>query len=199
MLIEKTIKSVIYAADNWVRFEKARRVPKGLEVSFGIHKGQRGKRVDAWKITCQEIHEARITAQDMGGMAMYPSGHPAARQFTARQASIRWSGNCDEIKVIGALYKAHTAVVDDWIPFDYYSSILATSKGEFTLRGPAFLMQAYVKVLRAMGEKPRLMLRRGKRKSPKPKVLHFGDSYIVANKFLVERVTDKQHNPSGTR
>ena len=187
MRIEEAIDSVIYAGDHWARLEELRRIPKGLDLYFGIHKGQRGKRVDAWKITCLEVHEANITAWDGGGMAIYSSDHPAAREITARRAEVRWSDTGDQIEIVGALNRAHTAAVDDWIPFDSYSTIHTISKNRFALRGPDFLMRAYAKALRSINEKPQLILRRGKKKTIRPKVLHFGNSKVIANTFIAER------------
>ncbi|MFZ0306382.1 MAG: hypothetical protein WAL75_27095 [Terracidiphilus sp.] len=190
MGIQEAIKS-FYTEGNQARLEEVRRAPKGLILHFGVHKGQRGKRVDAWKITCQEVDEAMIHFGDQCGLAIYPSDHPAAREFTARQAEVRWSGISDQIKIVGALYEAHTAAVDDWIRFDPYSSVQTLSKNRLALRGPEFLMRAYAKALQSIGEKPQLILRRGKKKTIRPKVLHFGASHVVANSFTAERCPKK--------
>lgn len=185
MRIEKAIELIVGSADSWVRLEEVRKVSRGLVLSFGIHKGRRGKRVDAWRITCSEVHEANITALDGGGLALYSSTHPAARECVAPRAEVRWSGTSDEAVLIGTLYKAHTEAVDDWIPFDWYSGIQAVSKDKFVCRGPDFLMRAYAKALGSIGKQPQVILRR-KRTTVRPRVLHFGDSYIVANTFIAE-------------
>jgi hypothetical protein len=187
MRIEEAVAVIDYTPDSWARLEELRRIPKGLDLYFGIYKGQRGKRVDAWKITCLGVQDALITDWDLGGMALYPSDHPAAREVIARRAEVRWSGSIDETKLVGALYKAHTEAFYDWGRFDLYSVIHKISKSKFALRGPDFVMRVYTKALRSMGEKPQLILRRGKKKAIRPKVLHFGVSYVVANAFIAER------------
>jgi hypothetical protein len=187
MRIEEAIASIYRLPDPWVRLQEIRRVPRGFDLSFSVHKGRRGGRIDAWRITCLETHVATITAWDLGGIALYPSTHPAAREFVARQVQVRWSGASDEALLMGVLYKAHTEAVDDWIPFDEYSSIKTTSDDQFALRGPDFLMRAYAKALRSIGKKPQVIPGRQNRKAVRPKVLHFGNSHIVANTFVAER------------
>jgi hypothetical protein len=194
MRIEEAVTLIQYTPDSWARLEQFQRIPKGLDLYFGIHKGQRGKRVDAWKITCLEVHEAIIDSWDLGGMALYPSDHPAAREIIARRAEVRWSGSADETKIVGALYKAHTAAFYDWGRFDLYSVIHSISKNKFALRGPDFVMRVYAKALRSIVGKPQLILRRGKRKAIRPKVLHFGVSYVVANTFIAERCLKRNSN-----
>jgi hypothetical protein len=192
MRIEEAIKSIESLPDAWMRHEEVRRVSKGLDLLFGVYGGQRGRQLEAFRISCIGVHEAKITAMDGGGIAIYPSTHPAARGAVARQSEIRWSGADDDAVLMGALYRAHTDAVDDWIPFDRYSTIKKISDDRFSLRGPDFLMRAYAKALRATGEKPRVILGRGNRKTARPKVLHFGDSYVVADAFVAERYTEKE-------
>ena len=109
-------------------------IPGGVLLSFGIHKGRRGQLIEAWKIRCAQVHMAKITAWDGGGLAVYSSNHPAAREFSARQAEVRWNGTSDKSSLIGARYKEHANAVDDWIPFDSYSSVRDISKGKVSLQ-----------------------------------------------------------------
>ncbi|MGC2637652.1 MAG: hypothetical protein WA294_10775 [Acidobacteriaceae bacterium] len=189
MRIEKAIEEINRPAGRWVRLEKVRWSRGHLALSFGIHKGKRGGRFDAWMFQCSEVLDANITALDGGGLAMYRSSHPAARQFAARQAEVRWHGVSDE--VVGALYKAHIEAVDDWIPFGSYSNIRAISNDNFSCRGPDFLMRAYARALRAIAKQPQIILARAKPDAIRPGVLHFGGSYVVANRFTAERHSDE--------
>ncbi len=201
MLIQNVVKIVESVPDSWVRVVQVRRMSGSLEVSFNVHKGKRGKRVDQWRVTCRGVHEAQITDRDLGGLRFYPSTHPAARQFIARWAELRWPRPCDEARVFLALHRAHIRAVDDWIPFDSYLQIetpwagssfqpyfAPISGSNFVCRGPEFLVRAYAKALEAIGERARITLRRAPKLKPtKPKVLHFGESYVVANTFTAER------------
>ena len=201
MLIESAVKLVHSIPDSWVRVDGVRRVHGGLEVCFSVHKGQRGKRVDGWIVNCRRVHEAMITSVDGGGLRVYPATHPAARQYVARRAELRWPRTCNEANVLLALYRAHTRAADDWIPFDRYLSIetpwtgtsfqphfAPVSGNNFVCRGPEFLVRSYAKALEAIGEPVQLTLRRASKLKPaQPKVLHFGESYVVADAFTAER------------
>jgi hypothetical protein len=123
-----------------------------------------------------------------GGLRLYPSTHPAALRHTARRAELRWSGVRDKDAVIGALYAAHLAVMDDWLPFDEVVSVETISKRKASCRGPDFLMRAYAKAFRAKGARVQLVLRGvSKAKSMGLKILHFGESYVIAATFTAQR------------
>jgi hypothetical protein len=201
MLIQNAVKLIVSIPDSWVGVEQLRRIPGGLEVCFSVREGQRGKKVDAWSVTCRGVHETRITDFDGGGLAIYPSTHPAAHQYVARHAELRWSRTCDKAQVLAVLCQAHTKAADDWIPFDRYLLIntpwngtsvvphfAPVSGSKFVCRGPDFLVRAYAEALEAIGEGAQLTLRGSpKSRSILPKVLHFGSSYVVANAFAAER------------
>jgi hypothetical protein len=201
MQIQNAVKIVNSIPDSWVRVEHVRRISGGLEVCFTIHEGQRGKRTGGWKVTCRGVREAKITDIDGGGLRVYSATHPVARQYVARRAELRWPRTGDEAKVLLALYRAHTKASDDWIEFDRYLQIetpwtgtsfqphfAPVSGSNFVCRGPDFLIHGYAKALEAIGERVQLTLRRGpKLKQKQPKVLHFGQSYVVADVFTAER------------
>jgi len=189
-------------SDAWVRVEQLRRIPGGIEVVFGIHKGRRGKEVDVWSVTCRGVHETKITQLDGGGLNVYSGSHPAAHQYVARQAELRWPRTCDEAKVLAALSRAHVETVDDWIPFDSYLQINTPYNGSpwlpyfapvsgsnFICRGPDFLVRAYAKALAAIGERVQVTLRGSRKSKPTPpKVLHFGTSFVVADAFVARHL-----------
>ena len=130
-----------------------------------------------------------MTALDGGGLLLYPGTHPAALRYTARRAELRWSGIRDRAEVIGALYEAHVKATDDWLPFDEVVSIETISEGRFICRGPDFLMRAYAKAFRAKADRVRLVVRGGSKAKPlRLKVLHFGDSYVVATEFTAQKL-----------
>src|SRR5438105_3163803 len=164
MVIWKAIKSIESISNGWVRLEHARRMSRGLDLCFSIHEGRRGKAADYWIVVCRGVHESNITDFDGGGLAVYPTSHPAARQYVARRAELRWPRGSDDVKVTVALQRAHVAAVDDWIPFDRYllintpwngtsflPSFAPTSGANFICRGPDFLLYAYTKALKAAG------------------------------------------------
>jgi hypothetical protein len=150
------------------------------------------------------VHKAEFTDFDGGGLALYPADHPAARQYVARWAELRWPRTCDEARTFLALHRAHTRATYGWIPFDGYLQIetpwtgtsfqphfAPVSGSSYVCRGPDFLLRAYAKALDAIGERTKLTLRRPSRPGrARPKVLHFGESFVVANTFEAERVTN---------
>lgn len=202
MLIQTAIKSMHSISDGWVRVDKLRRKGGSLELCFSVHKGKRGEKVESWIVNCIGVHEANITDFDGGGLAVYPSSHPAARQYFAPRAEIRWHTTCNEASVLAALYLAHLETVDYWIPFDRYLPINAGWHGTSALpcfapvsgskvvcRGPDFLIRAYAKALESVGERAKLTIRNSPRlNSIRQKVLHFGESYVVANSFDAKRL-----------
>jgi hypothetical protein len=96
---------------------------------------------------------------------------------------------------LATLYHAHIDAVDDWIPFERYvlpkipsaCGFEPASRNEFAFRGPDFLIRAYARALRTGGERVQAVLKVAKRKIGRPGVLHFGESYVVADKFVTQR------------
>jgi hypothetical protein len=134
---------------------------------------------------------------------VYKNTHPAANQYVARKAEIRWPCGSDQDAVLATLYQAHIDAVYDWIPFDRYLPIYSPwtrksfprssepdSEKMLASRGPGFLIRAYAKALRIKGEPVQVTARgTSKRKSGRPKVLHFGGSHIVADRFVARRAS----------
>src|SRR5271166_5142473 len=140
MRIENAIQRIHSLPPSWVRVDQIQKIPTGLELSICVHKGRRGRPVEAWRIKCLGVLEFQISDVDGGGLALYSGTNPAARQFVARQVVLRWSGG-DATSAIGAICQAHTDAVDDWIPMDRYLDIRAIADQKFVCRGPVFLMR----------------------------------------------------------
>jgi hypothetical protein len=179
MLIQKAVKLINLIPYGWVRVDEVRKTSAGLDLYLSVHKDKRGRKLDAWIVRSRGVHEANITDFDGGGLAVYGHSHEAARQYTARQAQLRWPRSSNEAEVLAALYRAHVELVDDWIPFDRYLLIhtpwiapsFAPSSGDrFICEGPDFLIRAYAKALRSVCEQVQVTLRRrSKHTSIRPK------------------------------
>src|SRR6266704_1055939 len=196
MLVENAIKRILSVPHSWVGVEQVSNIQGGLELCFGIHRGRRGKRLATWSLRCLRVHAAEITDFDGGGLALYASDHPAAKQYAARWGELRWPRHSNQNTVLATLYRAHVGLVDDWIPFErnvlpnmpYKREFQPRSGKEFACRGPNFLIRAYAKALRMSGESVRVFpLKVGRRRSGRPRVLQFGTSYVVAEAFTAER------------
>ena len=120
MLTEVVIKRIHSGANSWVRVEQVGKIRGGLELSLGVHDGRRGKKLACWCVSCSGLYETQITDFDGGGLRLYTSDHPAAKQYVARRVELRWDRNCNQAAVLATLYQAHIDVVDDWIPFERY-------------------------------------------------------------------------------
>jgi hypothetical protein len=189
--IVRAIKAINVTPDRWVTLEESRKTSARLDLRFGVFlESRRKKKVGAWNILCEGIHEASITDFDGGGLALYPTTHPAARQYRVCSAELSWPIASAEATVLGALYRAHTDTVDDWIPFDRCVRSDPLSESKWSCEGPEFLLRAYAKALRANLIQPRLVLKRGQlKKKRKPlSVLHFGCSFVVAARFTAEQM-----------
>ncbi len=187
MRIENAITRLQSFTDSWMRVDQLRRIPTGVELWISVHLGRRGRKAETWRIKCLGIRDLQIADLDGGGLALYPGTHPAARRFTARQAVLRWSGG-DDTTAIGALYRAHMDTVADWISFSQCLNARGIAKPAL-VRGPEFLMRAYAKALRRIGAQPRLSLRPKGQPRVRLRVLHFGDSYVVAATFIAQQQT----------
>ena len=84
MTIEKAVTSMCLVPGGWVGVNQLRGMRGGLEIGFGIRKGKRGRELEAWSVICKGIHEVKIDDLNGGGINVH-SGHPAARQYVARQ------------------------------------------------------------------------------------------------------------------
>ena len=145
MLLQNALKMIYAVPDSWVRVSQVRKLADGLELIFTIHKGKRGKRIDEWSVTCQGVHETEITDFDGGGLRLYPTSHPAARQYAVRWAVLRWPMTCDKAQVVFALHRAHASAVEGWIPFDRYLEIDAPwTQIETSGRGTPFNLSSHL-------------------------------------------------------
>jgi hypothetical protein len=105
----------------------------------------------------------------------------ASRCITARELG---PGHLASRAILGALAAAHVATVDDWISVDRYLPMEAGAKADLVIRAPVFLVRAYAKALARLGAVVRVKpAARKRRTSPPPRVLHFGNSFVVADGF----------------
>jgi hypothetical protein len=171
----------------WVRLKHVRTSRGNLHLLFSIHEGIRGrKEIESWCIICRGVREAQIMDFNGGGLALYSTNHPAARQYTARQARLQWIKGDNEATVLGVLYRTHTEIVDDWIPFDSYVPMEILSSKKCICRGPDFLLGAYSRALQANGINTQLkLLKLGRSARKRLRVLHFGGSFVVALGFRI--------------
>jgi hypothetical protein len=138
-------------------------------------------------VLCEGVREVNISDFDGGGFAIYSSKSAAARQYTAAQAELRWPESANQAVVLGTLYQAHVAEVDDWIPFERYAPVNPYTRIAERCIGPAFLLKSYARRLKADGIEGRVTLKKSRVASKsRLRVIHFGSSFVVAERFTAE-------------
>ena len=184
--INTAVRDAQRVAGGWVAVDSVRHTSDGLALSLGVRRGRRGPRVGLWEVRCTGVREICISDLDGGGIALYPPTHPAARQFTAPVTRLTYLPGQEFFKALGALAAAHLAAVDDWVPVERFLPLAPGSGKKLALRAPDFLARAYARALRKAGFRVQLSTpAAGRRGRTHPRVLHFGNSFVVADRFEV--------------
>jgi hypothetical protein len=126
-----------------------------------------------------------VSDLDGGGIRLYASSHPVAKQYSAPIATLQWKPNGRGAEALGTLLTAHTRLLDDWVPFERYTSPRRIEASLVIWRGPDFVMRAYARALRGMGLHTKIVLKQARRRASRLKCLHFGSSYVVGNRVTV--------------
>lgn len=182
--LASAIRAIHAEPNGWLHVEAIRRTATGVLISLSLRKSKGGKWISGWDVICRGVREISVSDLDGGGIRLYRSSHPAARQYATQTAQMRCRPDGNESMIWGALAVAHMATVDDWIPVARYLSMEAAPKAELVVRAPAFLVRAYAKALAKLGVIVRVHAgSRKQRRGPAPSVLHLGNSFIVADRF----------------
>src|SRR5579863_5704402 len=83
------IRSINRPPGGWLHIDAIRKAGSGIVLSLGPREGKRGRRVLGWEVSCQRVREIGVSDLDGGGIRLYGSRHPAARQYAARSARLR--------------------------------------------------------------------------------------------------------------
>jgi len=169
----------------WVRVECVRRTHRGIDLLVAVARGRRGRVTTRWRVSCVGVRELHVADLNGGGMRLYSSSHPAARQYAAGRARLRWCPGARLAEARGVLLAAHTHLVDDWIPFDRYAPAVRPNATVVAWHGPIFIMKTYARALRSLGLRALVNVGTEPRPGRRPRCLHFGDSFIVADRFEV--------------
>jgi hypothetical protein len=107
---------------------------------------------------CDRRPGVSLTDADGGGLQLSGGSHPVLRQYTDSVAALRLKGPVANVApIIGELWAAHVALVDDWIRPERYlgppkelQARLASHR-RTVCRGPAFLVRHYARILARRG------------------------------------------------
>ncbi len=185
-------------ADGWVRVDQASVDRQNLRLVFALARSKSGPVVSRYLVLVEGAREVSLSDFNGGGLRLYPSSHPAAKQYVDVKERLKVRGVGDSPhSIIGALLDAHMRAVDDWIPFDRYlgptdlllKRLASTRSCQFSV--PRFLCRVYASVLKDKDVPVRILSGPGTRtSSTRPRVLHFGESYVVADGFSSQKVKE---------
>ena len=174
--------------DSWVELSCVRPLGRAIELEFGVKAGRGGRLAGKWRVNCSTVREWRVSDASGGGIRLYPPTHPAARQYARVWTQLSFAPGGRLLELLGAVVEAHVDAVDDWIPSDRYVSFARPRKRTVVWRGPDFLMRAYAQAIRRLGVAVHLVRPPRAGFGPSPcKVLHFGNSFVVAAEFTATR------------
>jgi len=181
--LQRAIGTIHRTPEGWLHIEGIRQGRPGLVLSLVLRKGRTGRRLREWQVHCRGVREFHISDLTGGGIRLYSAGHPAARQYTARKARLRCRPEGSRRDMLAALAATHLAAVDDWVPIERYLPMAQAPNGAFIAQAPDFLVRAYARALPKLGISVRTSpVRQGKART-RPKVLHLGSSFVVAESF----------------
>jgi hypothetical protein len=180
------LKRIDKIPNAWVRLGLV--VPDGrnLGLLFNILEGKRGPNVQHCRVRCIRVRRWHVEDLDGGGIRLYGSDHPLARQYSSAKARLRLERVEDAGAAIAALATAHAQVFDDWVPLERYLDSLADLPvrvaGGLSVTGPEFVLKAYARALRPWAA---ASLKRQAKQSGtgRFKILHFSQSFVVAARF----------------
>jgi hypothetical protein len=175
--------------DYWVSSEKIIFRKNNIHMDFIL---KIDDNIERYKIICENIIEYLICDVNGGGINLWKdNSHYMLRQFTDETYSLKIISNKNIFdNMVYELYKLHTKKYSDWIPFDkYFKMFIKThfSKYSEIYKGPKFIVMEYIKVLNKNNVKYLIEGINGEKSNENIKMIHFGNSYIVA-----ENIYDKK-------
>lgn len=194
-------KQIDKIPDAWVRLGMAVPDGKNLVLLFTVSEGKRGRIAFRCRVRCVRVREWHLENSDEGGLQVYGSDHPLARQYSSSKARLRLARVDDAGAVVEALLAAHVGVFDDWVPCERYLGNLGdlaarVDKG-LSITGPEFVLKAYARALRSKAAAT--LTRQTKQSAPataRVRILHFSHSFVVAERFEADLLTSA-HASSG--
>jgi hypothetical protein len=193
--LTRALKQIDKIPNAWARLGLV--VPDGrnLGLLFNILEGKRGRIVQHCRVRCLRVRQWQVDDLDGGGIRLYGSDHPLARQYSSAKARLRLERVEDAGAAIAALVTAHTRVFDDWVPIERYLGSLAdlpvrVANG-LSVAGPEFALKAYARALRSAAAAS-LSRRQKQVGTARFRVLHFSQSCVVAERFEADLISEAE-------
>jgi hypothetical protein len=175
--------------DYWVSSDKIIFRENNIHIDFIL---KIDNDIERYKIICKNIIEYLICDVNGGGINLWKdNNHYMLRQFTDETYSLKIISNKNIFdNMVYKLYKLHTRKYNDWIPFDkYFKMFIKTHSLKYSeiYKGPKFIAMEYIKILNKNSVKYSMESMGRKEFNENIKMIHFGNSYIVA-----ENIYDKK-------
>jgi hypothetical protein len=179
--------------DYWVSSDKIIFRGNNIRIDFIL---KINNDIERYKIICENIIEYLICDVNGGGINLWKdNNHYMLRQFTDETYSLKIMSNKNIFdNMIYKLYKLHTRKYNDWIPFDkYFKMFIKTHSSKYSeiYNGPKFIVMEYIKVLNKNNVKYLMESIGGKKFNGNIKMIHFGNSYIVAENIYDKKIDEK--------
>ena len=175
---------------------EARWIGKDLALCFYVSPD--GKTQEVWEVICKSVVESQLTETTNCGLNYWESeDHPVIAQYSEPHEDLYFSKPTENPSaLLGILWKVHRKATDNWIPFDRYINRQVTPRELFEsdmgmlASGPSYLIEAYASAIDNEGMKPRRLASEEGIYVPEAKMIHFSESYVVAETFEASRIRD---------
>ena len=167
---------------------------QNLGVLLNVYAGRRGRIVQRFRVRCIRVREWHLEDLDGGGIRLYGSDHPVARQYSSLKARLRLSRVDDAGAAIAALLAVHNRIFDDWVACERYLGNLGDLAGRLasglTITGPEFVLKAYARALRSQASAI-VKIQSKQSRSARCRILHFSQSFVVAERFEADLLKEQ--------
>jgi hypothetical protein len=178
--------------DYWVSVDKIILKNNNIHINF-ILKINETK--ENFTIIFEDVIEYLITDVNGGGINILNGNeHLALKQYLDDYYMLRINTKSDFNKILYELYKIHTKKFSDWIPFEKYFIVKNLfGKSNINIKiynGPEFIIREYIKIF----DKNKIEYKLEKTKFNKylnVSMVHFGESYIIANNIYEKNNRNK--------
>jgi len=156
---------------------------------------------EKWVLSCVGVRKSEPSLGHIDNVDVKDT-HVLLAEYREPKVRLGFRGTVpDPYSVVGALYKAHQDLADDWIPLSAFlmnREIVDLVRGGFGIlaEGPAPFIGTYERVLGMFGfatsttgqTVPKEWNESGYEEYPNLRVLLMGQSFVVAEQFIVKKV-----------
>jgi hypothetical protein len=209
-ILTEILQSMEFEDDGWLRISSLVTSDRSSTLNVSVHTGQEEEPIQLWQVTGTNTEGYHIDMETCYDIEIVKD-HPILWHYNCPTIQLYFNGSTlSPERAIVQLYERHLQLTGTWIPFHRYFNpemslrkLLISSHGMLA-RGPKILLKEYADIIITSGitvsttaEKKRLYWN-GEARVPYPeglKAVIIGNSYIVAEKFEVQRI-DALHNKS---